>query len=156
MFEKKEIAKKKEPGSVNLVAECFVSLKKNKLYLTNLVVENSSWLSPRESERVKVARNASQALCTHSVSDFKAAVRMSLMRDNKVTTEDVALTEKTFGPDVGGLKGMTTRSKPLLTQSQVMGIPRELLSLYEEAQTSLDGSCVNGKLLATSISHEIH
>ena len=46
MFKKKEIAKKKEPGPANLVAADFVSLKKNKLCLTNLVVENPSCLSP--------------------------------------------------------------------------------------------------------------
>ena len=69
---------------------------------------------------------------------------MNLMRDNEVTTEDAALIEKTFGLDVGGLKGMTTRSKPLPTQSQVIDIPREFSSLHEEADTSLDGVCANG------------
>ena len=48
MFEKKEIAKKKEPGPANLLASHFISLKKNKLCLTNLVAENLSYLSPRE------------------------------------------------------------------------------------------------------------
>ena len=42
MFDKKEIAKKTEPGLANLVVEDFISLKKNKLCSTNLVVENSS------------------------------------------------------------------------------------------------------------------
>ena len=81
MFEKKEIAKKKEPGPANLVTADFVSLKK-KLCLTNLVAENSSYMSPRERERVKLARKASQELGTHSARDFKAMMRMNLTRYN--------------------------------------------------------------------------
>ena len=37
---------------------------------------------------------------------------------------------------------------------QVIEIPRELLSLHEEVDISLDTCCVNGQLFVTSISHE--
>ena len=50
---------------------------------------------------------------------------------------------------------MTTRSKLLPTQSQAIEIPRELLPLYEEVETSLDGFHANGQLIVASISHEI-
>ena len=78
---------------------------------------------------------------------------MNLTRDNEVTTKEVTLVEKTFGPDIGGLKGMTTRSKPLHIQSQEIDILRELLSLHEDVESFLDGLHVNGKLFATPISH---
>ena len=81
---------------------------------------------------------------------------MSLARDNETTTEDVVLTEKTFGSDVGGLKGMTTRSKSSPTQSQEIEIPREWLSLCEETETSLDGLHANGQSFVTCISHQTH
>ena len=64
--------------------------------------------------------------------------------------------KKTFGPDVGGLKGKTTRSKSLPTQSRATDVPRELLSLHEEVETSLDGLHMNGKLFIKPISHETH
>ena len=83
MFDqKKDIAKKTEPGPANLVAADFFSLKKNKLCLTNLVAENVSYLCPRECERVKIACQASQALDTNSARDFDTAMRMNLTRDN--------------------------------------------------------------------------
>ena len=129
-------------------------MKENKVCLTNLVAEKLSYLSPRERERVRISRKTSQALSTISSSDFKATIRMSLTRGITVTTEDVALAEKTFGPDIGGLKGKTTRSKPLPMQSQAIGVPRELLSFHEEVETSLDGLRVNGQFFTTSISHE--
>ena len=59
--------------------------------MTNLVAENLSYLSPRERERVKVAQKAQQEWGTHSENDFKAVIRVTLTRDNEVTTEDVAL-----------------------------------------------------------------
>ena len=39
-------------------------------------------------------------------------LRMNLIRNSEITTEDIKLTEKTFGPNVGAIKGKTTRSKP--------------------------------------------
>ena len=98
------------------------NLKKNKVCLTNLVTQNFSCLSLREYERVRIAHKASQALGTHSTSDFKAAIRVNLTRDNKATTEDVALFENAFGLDISGFKGKTTRSKPLPAQSQATDI----------------------------------
>ena len=47
-----------------------------------------------------------------------------LARGNVATAEDVVLAEKTFAPDMGGLKGKTTRSRPLAAQSEAMEIPR--------------------------------
>ena len=79
---------------------------------------------------------------------------MNLTRDNKLKNEDVALDENTFGLDIGGLKGKTTRFKPLPMQSQITFIPQELLYLHEKAETSLNGLHANGKLFIASISHE--
>ena len=94
--------------------------KGKKTCLTKLVAENLSCLSPHERERDKVDRKHSQELGTCTASDFKVATRMSFTRDEEATIEDAALIEKTFGPDIGGLKGMTTRSKPLPTQIQTI------------------------------------
>ena len=105
---------------------------------------------------VRISQKASQALGTCSARYFKAVIRMNLMRDNKVATEDFALSERTFGPDIGGLNGKTTRSKLFPMKSQAICIPRELFSLYEEVEMSLDALHVDLKLLATSISHETH
>ena len=89
------------------------TLKAKKIFSTNFVAEILSFLSLHEHERVKVSRKASQALGTHATNDFNAVIRMSLMLCNEVTTKDVLYAENTFGPCIGGLKGMTTKSKTL-------------------------------------------
>ena len=40
----------------------------------------------------------------HAASDFKAVVRMNMTCDNKAATEDITLTENTFGPDIENSK----------------------------------------------------
>ena len=67
-----------------------VTVKKNKVFLTNSVADDLSYLSPRERERVRIARNSSQALGMHSARYFKSMIRMILMRDNEETIEDAS------------------------------------------------------------------
>ena len=56
----------------------------------------------------------------------------------EITTEDVNLAEKAFGPDVGSMKGKSTRKLPIPAFSNVIEIPWELLSVNEEIILSLD------------------
>ena len=58
------------------------NMKIDETFMNNLVEHNLSYLSPRENERVKVARKVSQEFGTCYVNDFKEAIRMSLAIDN--------------------------------------------------------------------------
>ena len=80
---------------------------------------------------------------------------MNVTRDNEATTKEVALAENTFRTDVGGLKGMTKRSKTLPMQSQTINIPQDSLYLHEEVEVSLDRLHVNEKCLVTSMYYQI-
>eukprot|EP00957_Ditylum_brightwellii_P023828 1798069-Ditylum_brightwellii.AAC.1 len=63
---------------------------------------------------------------TPTVEDLKAMICMNLIRNNKVTTDDVNLATRAFGPDIGAIKGKTTRSKRTPVTSNMIEIPREL------------------------------
>jgi hypothetical protein len=41
--------------------------------------------------------------------DFKAIIRMNLIKNSKIMLEDMDLIEKAFGPDISLLKGKTAR-----------------------------------------------
>eukprot|EP00957_Ditylum_brightwellii_P161374 12287363-Ditylum_brightwellii.AAC.1 len=66
-------------------------------------------------------------------------IRMNLIRNNEVTTEDINLTVKTYGPDVGHIKGKTTRQKLLPVTSNLIEIPDELIRVNEDIKLSIDG-----------------
>ena len=97
-----------------------------------------------------------QALGTPTATELKAMLRMNLIKDCEVKTEDVNLAEKVYGPDVGAIKGKSTRVKPTPVTSEIIEIPDELLKLQEEITLSMDGLQVNTVKFLTTISHNIY
>ena len=127
-----------------------------KLQFVNTVKDNTKYMSNRQMERAKAARKAMQALGTPTTNDFKAMIRMNLIKNVKITTKDVNMAEKAYGPDVGAKKGKTTRRKPQPAIDNQIEIPKELISLNEEVILSIDGMTVNTLKFLTTISHEIY
>ena len=90
------------------------------------VEENMKFYTPRKVEQAKKARDLLAALGTPSIADMKTAIAMNAIADLPVTTKDVDLAEKIFGPDLGTLKGKTTRRRPLPLVQDHIAIPPEL------------------------------
>ena len=78
--------------------------------MLNTVEDNLKFMSERQQKRAKAARKAYQAIGTPTAQDFKAMIRMNLIKNARITTNDIILAEKAFGPDVGEIKAKTTRS----------------------------------------------
>ena len=93
---------------------------------------------------------------TPTSQDLKAMIQMNLIRNNSVTTEDVDLATKVFGPDIGAIKGKTTRSRPTQVINNKIDIPEELLDVQEDITLSIDGIVVNSLKFLTTISHNIY
>ena len=53
---------------------------------------------------------------------------MNTIKNNPVTTEDLDIAKKIFGPDISSLKGKTTRRKPVPVIEDYIEIPRELIA----------------------------
>ena len=101
-------------------------------------------LSRQQQGRVRAASKMLHALGAPTLEDLKSVIRMNLIHNNKVTTEDVTLALKTLGPDVATIKGKTTRRKPLPVVDNIIEIPDELLNIHREVELSVDGLTVNG------------
>ena len=125
------------------------------IQMMNIVEDNLNMMSERQQRKAKMARKAFQAIGTPTTQDFKAMIRMNLIKNLKVTTADINLAEKAFGPDVGEIKGKTTRSKSKVAESNVIELPPELISIHEEVILSIDGLAVNTLKFLTTITHEI-
>lgn len=100
-------------------------------------------------------RKEFQALVTPNTKDIKAVIRMNLTKNREITKEDVNLSEKEFNPDVGSLKGKTTRKRPIPVVRNLIDIPTELLRVNEEVEMSLDGLNINGLNFTSNISHDV-
>eukprot|EP00957_Ditylum_brightwellii_P030673 2324392-Ditylum_brightwellii.AAC.1 len=89
------------------------------------------YLSPRQLEQAKKAQKLYKASGTPTVSNLKAMIRMNLIRNNKVSTDDVNLANKAFGPDVGAIKGKTTRSSSTPVMNNKIEILKELITVQQ-------------------------
>ena len=98
------------------------------MYLLSSQSHLQEWkfYTPREVARAKKARDLLAALGTPSIADLKAAIAMNAIAGLPLTTKDVDLAEKIFGPDLGTLKSKTTRCKPLPLVRDHITIPPEL------------------------------
>jgi hypothetical protein len=125
-------------------------------HLIQTLEQNLECLSPHQRARAHKARALYDALGTPTVEDLKAMIRMNLIRNNKVTTKDVNLAVKAFGPDVGNIKGKARRRRPTPVSNNIIEIPDELLEVQRDVVMSMDGMTVPSSLIVlTAISHEI-
>ena len=81
---------------------------------------------------------------------------MNLINNNKVTTQDIELAEKVYGPDIGSIKEKSTRSKPKQAIPQDIDLPKELVEINEDITLSVDGLNVNKVKFLTSIAHDLY
>ena len=126
-----------------------------RIQLLNTVNENKSFYTQRQFERAKRARDLYHALGTPSINDFKSILRMNMITNNPVTTDDIKIAEKIFGPDIGAIKGKTTRRKPAPVVNDYVEIPKELISTQREVTLCMDGMKVNGITFLTTVSRHI-
>ena len=132
-----------------------VKASPEKAQLLNTVEENKTFFTQRQFERAKRARDLYHALGTPSINDFKAILRMNSINNNPVTTDDIKIAEKIFGPDIGALKGKSTRRKPAPVVDDYIEIPKELFTAQREVTLCMDGMKVNG-LSFLNISRNIY
>jgi hypothetical protein len=83
-------------------------------------------------------------------------IQMNLIKNCVVTTEDVNLAIKAYGPDISGIKGKTTRRKPTTVIDNTVEIPEELLEIQQDLKVSMDGITVNSMKFLTTISHDLY
>jgi hypothetical protein len=85
----------------------------NKVQFLETVDENKKFYTKRQFEQAERARKLLYSLGYPSINDMKAIIQMNTIKNNPVTTGDVDIAEKIFGPDVATLKGKTTCPAPV-------------------------------------------
>ena len=122
--------------------------------MVQTVDENKKFYTDRQFSKAKKARELLHQLGSPTVEDLKKAIRLGI-KNSPVSIEDVILAEKIFGPDVGSLKGKTTRTKTAPPVQNYIEIPPELLKAQENVTLCIDGMWVNGLQFLTTVSKNI-
>jgi hypothetical protein len=69
--------------------------------------------------------------------------------------EDINISEKIFGPDIGALKGKTTCQEPAPVVTDYIAILQELIESHQNIILCRDGMKINSIPFLTTISHNI-
>jgi hypothetical protein len=80
---------------------------------------------------------------------------MNAIRNCPVTTEDVNIAKKIFGPDMSSLKGKSTCRKSTPVREDTVGIPEELIVHNSEIELCIDIMYVNECRFMTTIDRTI-
>ena len=91
-----------------------------------------------------------------TVEYLKATICMNIIKNNVVTTDDVNLGTKSYGPDVRGIKGKTTRSRPMPVVSNIAETSDELMEVQQDLTVSMGGLTVNYLKFLSNIYHELY
>ena len=63
---------------------------------------------------------------TPSIQDLKTIITMNLVKDNEITLRNIDIAEKAYRPDIGSIKGKTTRRNK--KEFDMIEKPEELIS----------------------------
>jgi hypothetical protein len=89
------------------------------------------------------------------MNNFKSLLRMNVIQNCPVTVEDVNISEKIFGPDISSFKGKSTRRKPKPVRSDLIEIPKEIITKHHNIDLCMDGIYVNECGMLTAIDQTI-
>jgi hypothetical protein len=134
--------------------EYLKDVKKETNLMVQTVNENKIGYSKRKFEDAKVARKLYHILGCPTVEN-KAILRQNIIKNCPVTIEDVVTAEKIFGPDIGSLKGKSTRSKPIPVKRDLIEIPLELMQQHQDLTFCMDIMFINGMPMLTGIDRSI-
>jgi hypothetical protein len=127
----------------------------NRAQFLETVDENKKFYTKHQFERAKRACELLYSLGYPSINDMKEIIQMNAIKNNPVTTEDVNIAEKIFGPDLATLKGKMTCCAPVPIIEDHIEIPRELITAQYSVTQCLDGMKVNDISFLTTISKNL-
>ena len=80
---------------------------------------------------------------------------MNCIANNPVTVEDINSAECIFGPDIGSIKGKTTRTKSTPVVRDYIEIPTTLIATHKSVALCMDTMTINGLSFLTTVSKNI-
>jgi hypothetical protein len=123
--------------------------------LISTVAKNRKGYTLRQFERAKEARRLYHTVGTPTMNKFKLLLWINVIQNCPVTVEDVNISEKIFGPDMSSLKGKSTRRKPKPVRSDLIEIPKEIITKHKDIDLCVDRMDVKECVMLAAIDQTI-
>ena len=112
--------------------------------LINTVDKNKNKYRVKQYSNAYKARSIQDIIGHPSTADYIKYVEKGLIPNCPITKEDIIHAEDILGPNLGSLKGKTTRKTPeRVTLNSLNNIPNELLMEYGNVTISIDLMYIN-------------
>ena len=115
-----------------------------------------SLFTKRQVESDDLVQNLQAGLAYPSVKDLKCIVQANMLKDSPVTTQDVDVALKIWGPSAAMLKGKTVRRKPPLVMEDKVEVPKEFRLLHKRVTLTIGIFFVNGVPYFATLSLRIY
>jgi hypothetical protein len=124
--------------------------------LVQTVTKKKSKFTERLYKRAEAARQVQNIIGRPPLQRYLEIIDKRMLINCPVTREDVLTAEKIFGPNLGGLKGRTTRrSSPESDDIVISDVPPEILQLHGKFTLAIDIMQVNSMSCLVTISKGI-
>ena len=125
------------------------------VFTVNIVKDNRKNFTNNDYLRAVRARELQVTVGRPSDRDFIRILKECSLPNCPVTPRDVVIANKLFGPDVGALKGKTTRRGPPIVDSPVPVDITHILKYYGEVTLCIDLMYVNKVPLLVTLSRNL-
>ena len=125
------------------------------VFMVNTVKDNMKNFTNNDYLQAVRARELQVTVGRPSDKDFIKILETSSLPNCPVTPRDVMVANKLFGPDVGALKGKTTRRNPPIVDSPVSVDITSILKFYGEVTLCVDLMYVNRVPLLVTLSRNV-
>jgi hypothetical protein len=123
--------------------------------MVNTVKVNREGYTQRQYDGAKAVRHSHGLVGYPSSKDYTNMVRSNMIRDCPITSADVKLSNKIFGPGIASLKGKTTRNTPEPILTDYVKIPKAIIDLNQDVTLAADIMFVDSIPFLISVSCKI-
>ena len=123
--------------------------------VVNMVKENKKTYTNIDYLRALRARELQVTMGQPSTATFVEALKNNGLMNCPVTPGDVEAADQIFGPDIGSLKGKTTRRNLPIIDSPITLVPADVLKRYRNVMLCIDIMYLNRIPMLISISRNI-
>ena len=128
--------------------------EESNVFLTT-VNDNKAKFTNRDVKSAKLARSIQDRIGRPSLRAYIDIIKNNLLPNIPISVKDVLNAETIFGPNLGSIKGKTTRRKPNTVKLTEIDIPYDIKELYSDVELSGDIMFINKIPFFISISHKI-
>ena len=123
--------------------------------LVTTVDKNKSMYTNRHVKAAELARTIQNRIGRPSTRDFINIVKNNLLPNCPVTVDDIKAAEHIFGPNLGSLKGKTTRRGTEHVDTTLIPIPIDIVKRYRNITLCVDVMKVNKIPFLVTVSRNI-